>query len=135
VSGDGKLNASLGSPVLLHKHGRHPHAENEDDSSHCTQEEFKRAETVGVPRLTTEWGVFKQVAVSVPAVADFAPFVRRIDDSVLESVDEFCKGDITVMTKDVEGLEPFAVGTVLELQSDEVTGVGGWTFDELDDHS
>ena len=40
-----------------------------------------------------------------------------------------------MMTKDIEGLKIFIVGSVLELHADEVTGVWSRSFDELDDQS
>jgi len=138
VCRDGKLNASSGFPTFFHKHGRHPHAENEKDGHDRSKEGFKCTGSVGVGSFTTsdsERVPVKPVVISVPAVADFAPFVRRVDDGVLESVDELREGDVSAVAKDVKGLEIVIVGSVLEFHSDEVTGVRSRTADELYDQS
>lgn len=137
---DGKLNASSGFPTFFHKHGRHPHAENEKDGHNRSKEGLKCTGSVGVGSFTasnSERVAVKPavISISVSAVANLAPFVRRVDDGVLESVDELREGDVSAVTKDVKGLEIVVVGSVLELHSDEVACVRSWTLDELNDQS
>jgi hypothetical protein len=64
--------------------------------------------------------------------AGFLPLLVAGDGSALSTVDELSQGDIRLVAEDVNILE-VGVGSVLELDAEEVAEVGGITTAELND--
>jgi hypothetical protein len=97
------------------------HAETEEhDERECAEAERRRGVASG--RLQK---------VEVPSTAGLGPLLVARDGRALDPVDELGQGDISVVLEDVYGLE-VAGSSVLELDPQEVPGVGGRATAELE---